>query len=370
MTRIEVSNLTKKFKLKRNGVNAALDNVSFTVEKGEAVAVIGKNGSGKSTLLKILSGITAPTSGNAKTIGRVAALLELGAGFNSEYSGIENIYLNGAINGFSKKEIDGQLNDILNFADIGEYARCPVKTYSDGMFVRLAFAAAVFSVPDILIIDEALAVGDFMFQSKCFNKINEMKKQGVTLIYVTHDIDSARRLCTRALWLDNGRLRLDGAISKVTSDYMKENVFGGASAEGCMLNRYGTHVGSVRGVYCPQVWDLHKEIKITVELDIPQCADLENTAVSVAVKTREGLDVMVLRQLIGKEICGRGAAEFKFKSPLCKGRYYIAAALEYADALPIAYYDYCEGVLSVEAADADGSLGLINIPTEVSFVEE
>ena len=168
----------------------ALQNLSFNVKKGETVGIIGTNGSGKSTILKIITGVLTPTSGEVQVDGKISALLELGAGFNQDYTGIENIYMNGTMMGFSKKEMDEKLPDILEFADIGDFVYQPVKTYSSGMFVRLAFALSINVEPEILIVDEALSVGDVFFQSKCYRRMDELRKNGTTIVMVTHDMGS------------------------------------------------------------------------------------------------------------------------------------------------------------------------------------
>ena len=168
----------------------ALNHISFQVYKGETVGIIGTNGAGKSTILKIITGVLGSTAGQVQVNGRISALLELGAGFNSEYTGIENVYLNGTMIGFSKEEIDAKLSDILDFADIGDFVYQPVKTYSSGMFVRLAFAVAINIEPEILIVDEALSVGDVFFQAKCYRKFEEFKEHGKTILFVSHDLNS------------------------------------------------------------------------------------------------------------------------------------------------------------------------------------
>ncbi len=173
---------------KRYREHYALRDVSFTVEKGETIGIIGTNGAGKSTILKIITGISSPTSGKVTVNGRISALLELGAGFNKEYTGIENVYLQGTIAGLSDQEIEERLPAILEFADIGEFANQPVRTYSSGMFVRLAFAVAINVDPEILIVDEALSVGDVFFQSKCYRKFEDFKKAGKTILFVSHDL--------------------------------------------------------------------------------------------------------------------------------------------------------------------------------------
>ena len=202
----------------------ALRNVSFEVEKGETVGIIGTNGSGKSTILKIITGVIQPTEGSIQVDGKVSALLELGAGFDMEYSGVENIYMNGAVLGFSREEMDQKKDEILQFADIGDFVYQPVKTYSSGMLVRLAFALAINVEPEILIIDEALAVGDAFFQAKCFHKLEEIKAAGTTILFVSHDIVSVKKLCARAVWIEKGILREVGPAGEVCERYMSAQI--------------------------------------------------------------------------------------------------------------------------------------------------
>lgn len=199
----------------------ALSDVSFHVKKGECVGIIGTNGSGKSTILKIITGVLNQTSGNVSVYGRISALLELGAGFNMEYTGIENIYLNGTMNGFSEKEIDARMKDILDFADIGDYVKQPVKTYSSGMFVRLAFSVGINIDPEILIVDEALSVGDVFFQAKCYHKFEEFKEMGKTIIFVSHDLSSIAKYCDRVILLDQGVKLGEGAPKEMIDDFKR-----------------------------------------------------------------------------------------------------------------------------------------------------
>jgi ABC-type polysaccharide/polyol phosphate transport system ATPase subunit len=198
---------------------SALHNASFEIMRGEAVGIIGRNGGGKSTLLQIIAGTLYPSSGTAEVRGRIAALLELGSGFNPEFSGRENVYLNGKILGLSKQEIDDRFNDIVDFSEIADFIDRPVKTYSSGMFVRLAFSVQVFSQPEILIVDEALSVGDVFFQQKCFNHIRELQRKGTTLLFVSHDMVAVRNICTRALLMNHGHLEFDGAPEEAVSRY-------------------------------------------------------------------------------------------------------------------------------------------------------
>lgn len=197
----------------------ALDDVSFEVKEGELLGIIGVNGSGKSTLLKIITGVLQPTKGKITVNGKISALLELGAGFNPEYTGVENIYFNGLVMGFSRKEMDEKVKGIIEFADIGEYINQPVKTYSSGMLVRLAYAVAVSIEPDILIVDEALAVGDVYFQMKSMSKMEELFRKGKTVIFVSHDTASVRKLCNTAIYLDKGKIIAKGTAKEVVDLY-------------------------------------------------------------------------------------------------------------------------------------------------------
>lgn len=236
---IEVSQLTKTYRLYENNKRRiveslfpfvkpqhkefnALSGVSFKIKKGEIVGIIGKNGSGKSTLLKIITGVLNQTSGSVSVDGNISALLELGAGFNPEYTGIENIYLNGTLNKLSREETSKRINDIATFAEIGDFIYQPVKNYSSGMFVRLAFAVAVFSDPDILIVDEALAVGDAAFQAKCMARMNQIMKSGATVLFVTHDMNTVKRLCQRCIYLENGVKIMEGPAEELADIYLRK----------------------------------------------------------------------------------------------------------------------------------------------------
>lgn len=197
----------------------ALNGVDIDIKKGETIGIIGTNGSGKSTMLKIITGVLNPTEGSVSVNGRISALLELGAGFNMEYNGLENVYLNGTMMGFSRKEIDRRLDDILAFADIGDYIYQPVKTYSSGMFVRLAFAVAINIDPEILIVDEALSVGDVFFQSKCYHKFEEFKAAGKTILFVSHDLSSIAKYCDRVVVLNKGDKLAEGGPKEMIDLY-------------------------------------------------------------------------------------------------------------------------------------------------------
>ena len=212
----EALGLTKEKKYKEH---FALSDVYFEVKKGETVGIIGTNGAGKSTILKIITGVLNPTSGKVDVSGRISALLELGAGFNMEYTGIENIYLNGTMMGYTREEVDAKVQTILDFADIGDFVYQPVKTYSSGMFVRLAFAVAINIDPEIVIVDEALSVGDVFFQAKCYHKFDEFKEAGKTILFVSHDLGSIAKYCDRVVLLNKGKKMAEGEPKEIIDLY-------------------------------------------------------------------------------------------------------------------------------------------------------
>jgi len=223
----------------------ALNGVSFNVEKGTTVGVIGTNGSGKSTILKIITGVLTPSAGEVKVNGTVSALLELGAGFNMEYTGLENIYMNGTMMGFTRQQMEEKLPEILAFADIGEFVDQPVKSYSSGMFVRLAFALAINVEPDILIVDEALSVGDVFFQAKCYHKMEEIRKRGTTIVMVTHDMSSIIKYCDKVVLLNRGDKLAEGEPGKMV-DLYKKILVGLDPVEDEPVKSEGNHSGQLR----------------------------------------------------------------------------------------------------------------------------
>jgi lipopolysaccharide transport system ATP-binding protein len=199
----------------------ALKDISFEIKKGETVGIIGRNGAGKSTLLQIICGTLTPTSGAVEINGRVAALLELGSGFNPEFTGRENVFMNGIILGMTQQEIETRLDDILAFADIGEFIDQPVKTYSSGMFVRLAFAVNIMAKPEIMIVDEALAVGDMNFQAKCMTALTRIQQEGATVLFVSHDVGAVKSLCSQGIYLEHGHMKASGKASEVAEQYVR-----------------------------------------------------------------------------------------------------------------------------------------------------
>ena len=237
---IKVENLTKVYHLYNNPQDRlkealhpfrksyhhdfyAINNVSFEVKKGETVGIIGKNGAGKSTLLKIITGVLTASSGNVEVRGKIASLLELGAGFNPEMTGLENIYFNGTLMGFSKEEMDAKVDNILEFANIGEFIYQPVKMYSSGMFARLAFSVAINVDADILIVDEALSVGDMLFQAKCIAKMTTLMEEGTTILFVSHDIHAVRALCNQGVYLEKGNVKFSGSAGDAVDLYIKDD---------------------------------------------------------------------------------------------------------------------------------------------------
>lgn len=235
---IEIENMTKKFKLfydkpstlkerlvfwnhKKAETRTVLNNINLEIKKGETVALIGVNGSGKSTLLKLMTKIIYPTDGSVKTYGKLTSLLELGAGFHPDFTGKENIYFNASIFGLTKKEIDKRINDIIEFSELQEFIDNPVRTYSSGQYMRLAFSIAINVDAEILLIDEILAVGDQHFQEKCFKKLEELRDSDKTIVIVSHSLEAIKKICTRGIWIDNGEIQMDASIDKVVEKYLE-----------------------------------------------------------------------------------------------------------------------------------------------------
>ena len=214
--------LVRGWKKNNNEVHTVLKDINLEIKKGETVALIGVNGSGKSTLLKLMTKIIFPNKGKVETQGKLTSLLELGAGFHPDFTGRENIYFNAAIFGLTKKEIDDRLDTIIEFSELGEFIDSPIRTYSSGMYMRLAFAVAINVDADILLIDEILAVGDQHFQDKCFAKLEELAKSDMTIVIVSHSIAPLKKLCNRGIWINDGEVRMDGDFTEVTEAYIKE----------------------------------------------------------------------------------------------------------------------------------------------------
>ncbi|MHC5215452.1 ABC transporter ATP-binding protein [Enterococcus sp. LJL128] len=319
----------------------ALKDVNVHVKKGEMIGFVGENGSGKSTMLKIITGVLTPTSGTLEIDGKISALLELGSGFNPEYSGYDNIYLNGMVLGFSREEISEMEQDIINFADIGDHLYQPVKTYSSGMFVRLAFAVAINVNPDILIVDEALAVGDLEFQLKCMDKFTEIKNSGKTILFVSHDINSVRRFCDRVYWLKNGEVVEEGDTMEVTSNYenfLKKKSIKTIEAEKVMKNE--ETVPDIVEVTSAELLDgtlqpvdiVQQDEKVVVKINYTvKNADIRKPVCGVAIRTVDNHYVCGLNTLLDKIEIPWESGENVFyieynKMSLLTGEYYFDIA--------------------------------------------
>lgn len=244
----------------------ALRDVSFSIPKGKVYGILGKNGAGKSTLLQVICGTLAPTTGEVRVAGRVSALLELGSGFNPEFTGIENIYMNAQLLGLTRTEVDGKLSGILAFADIGDHVHQPVKTYSSGMFARLAFSVAIHVDPDILIVDETLSVGDAWFQHKSMARMRRLMESGCTVLFVSHSIDAVRALCDHAIWIDGGTLKMQGNVTEVTNAYMND-VFVEHNKIILEANEVATDPGG------PLAVDMNPQGPTSVSASVPRDAD-------------------------------------------------------------------------------------------------
>lgn len=362
----------------------ALKSASFEVKAGETVGIIGSNGSGKSTLLQMLCGTLNPSSGEISVRGRVAALLELGAGFNPEFTGKENVYLNAAILGLTLEEIDASYAAIEEFAEIGEFINQPVKTYSSGMYVRLAFSVAVHTKPSILVVDEALSVGDARFQAKCLDRIKQMKDSGVSILFVSHDVAAVRTLCDRALWLDKGCVRALGDVFPVTALYT-EHLFNrtpdksdeAISSETVPqprevqqpINHWGSHIGIIKdaGIYDAagvrkNLFTDHEKMIVKVRFHTHQLKSTEGLSVSFSLKNLSGSDLIVgstwNEKLSFAQDNGAGQeVVFEVDNYLCSGDYLLVAAIENRTSAAIHYYEYLEGAQYFSSSFISNSSG-------------
>lgn len=366
----------------------ALRDASFTISRGETVGLIGRNGSGKSTLLQLICGTVSPTSGMVSTHGRrLAALLELGAGFNTEFTGRENVLVNAAILGFPTDAMEERMSQVLAFSELGDFLDQPVKTYSSGMYARLAFSIAIHVDPDILVIDEALAVGDARFVAKCMRKIKQIQDEGATILFVSHDVGSVRTLCQRAIWLDKGTLVEDGNVFPVTGRFMEymfredsdghPNAVSALTPDGALQDapalspdtganpvpagldaRPVTHWGSRPGLIVAasvcgadgQRRDVHpwgEVMRIELEVLLPDDLPREGLSLAVSIKDLKGTDLMVsaTSDLTGAVTTQgqRVRASFKLVNPLVSGKYLLVAAVERRNDLDVHYYEYLEG---------------------------
>ena len=359
----------------------ALNDVSFEVKKGTTVGIVGENGSGKSTLLKILTKVYKPTKGEADINGKASGLLELGAGFHPELTGRENVYLNASILGLKKKEVDEKFDQIVDFSEIEEFIDTPVKHYSSGMFVRLGFAVAINVNPDILLIDEVLAVGDEHFQRKCNEKILEFKRQKKTIIIVSHALEELRTLCDEAVWLHKGKLRAFGKAGKVIDAYLKnvnvseeELADDRAKQQGKLGSRWGSGEAVITGVEFKTADGKQKSVFKTGEpliVKIGYKADkkIEKPVFGFAVHSNDGLHLSGPNtRLSGEEIKyieGEGEVEYRIEAmPFLKGRYLCSAAIY--DHSCLHPYDHHEEMYTFEIIDGPikETYGVVHVPAQ------
>ena len=440
---IVVKNLSKTFNMYNNSTDKmlealsithkvrhtefhALSDISFEVGKGEILGIVGRNGAGKSTLLKLITGILEPSAGTVKTSTRISSLLELGTGFNMEYTGRDNIYFYGTLMGFTKKQMDEKVDDIIAFAEIGDYIDQVVKTYSSGMFARLAFSCAINVEPEILIVDEILSVGDMRFQAKCFNKFKDFKKQGVTILYVGHDVGLMRSFCDRCIWLDKGKMVADGDPTFITAQFTEfmyldnidefttykkfvseenqkeesavveekqgEDVIEDVPAEesaslkpmvseksmfkNCLAH-WGTDVGIItkvemlgedgeeHGHFAPD-----EKIRICIEIEDRESIDYEYMSVAFSVKNKEGTDLCVKTTYDDEVFLTRKdkqRIEFETTLMLARGEYYLVVAIENRENVNPTYYEYVEGAKFFKVYSDKKIFGIYDVEAKITI---
>ncbi|MEE0375509.1 MAG: ABC transporter ATP-binding protein [Lachnospiraceae bacterium] len=399
---VEALGLTKKKKYREH---FALSDVSFQVKKGECVGIIGTNGSGKSTILKIITGVLNPTGGTFTVNGRIQALLELGAGFNMEYTGIENIYLNGTMNGFTEQEIESRMQDILDFADIGDYVKQPVKTYSSGMFVRLAFSVAINIDPEILIVDEALSVGDVFFQAKCYHKFEEFKKMGKTIIFVSHDLSSVSKYCDRVVLLNQGVKLGEGSPKEMIDDYKRVLVgqyeLPESKSESSLLNdeqiqvavqkkaakqdtskllEYGTKEAVIEQFYMTddrgtESKSIIKGSEFTIHMKVRFMADLPAPIFAFSIKTVKGTEITGTNTMFEKaflEPVKAGAVKditFTQKMSLQGGEYLLSFGVTGYDGNDFQVYHRLYDALDLTVISDKNTVGFYDMDSKVIVKE-
>lgn len=417
---IQIENITKKYNLYAKpqdrfkeavGIGQktlhsdfyALTEINFKVKKGETVGIIGTNGSGKSTLLKIITGVLKPTQGSVLVQGKISALLELGAGFNQEYTGMENIYLNGRMMGYTRKEMEDRIQAIVDFAEIGEFINQPVKTYSSGMFARLAFAVAINVEPDILIVDEALSVGDLFFQNKCFRKFEELKKKNVTILFVSHDISSVRQMCSQVLWIEKGEQVIFDRSDKVCDMYMdmkrkdmnkscsedvhensqylianyehKNKKFPKASWKNSSIQSEKLQIESVFITDCENkvINSLEVDHRYSFHVVIRLNEDMKELIAGVVVENNKGLPLYDINNYInsGKVIRGNKGeiieVIFEFELPrIMKGNYLVSAAVAQGTQRHHVMLTWLHGVQKMEVINNGYNSSYIEIPSVIT----
>lgn len=391
----------------------ALRDLDFSVNRGESVGIIGRNGSGKSTLLQLVCGVIEPSEGKVITHGRIASLLELGAGFDPEFTGRDNVFMNSALLGLSRAETEQRFDEIVAFAEIGRFLEEPVKTYSSGMFVRLAFAVASHVDPEILIVDEALAVGDARFSAKCIKRIRSMREKGCTLLFVSHDVGIVRTLCDRALWLDSGNMIALGDVFGVTSRYMEKmfedtdesaqpavietvvtettgQVMEGAATASVVsnslltdsrlapINHWGSNVGAISSWSFEDISGRNAKVveygdtlRLRIKVQLPEQVDPAHVALSMSVKDLRGTDLFVIsthdeNPALFSGRVGEVEVGLEFVNRLTEGKYLLVLALEDRTIEAIQYFEYVEGAHYFSVTSRVRRFGVFNVPSAIT----
>ena len=430
--KISVNNISKVFKMYNTPMDKlkeafsvsgkcrhtdfyAITDLSFDVYEGEILGIMGRNGSGKSTLLKMITGIFEPTTGDIDVSGRISSLLELGTGFNMEYTGIENIFFYGTLMGMSKEVMQSRVQSIIDFAEIGDYVYQPVKTYSSGMFARLAFSCAINVEPEILIVDEILSVGDMRFQAKCFNKFKEFKESGVTILYVGHDVGMMRTFCDKALWINNGKMVDIGDPTYISAKYTefmyledineftsyklhntekvneskednsvqaeenapKDNIIASDKMYPNSIAHWGTNVGLIDKIEMlgednkeKNYFGANEKIKVRVCFSHDDSIEYEYLSVAISIKDKEGTDIIVKTTYdegITLVMDKSHIVEFEFISCLANKDYYLVVALENRKNANITYYEYIEGAKYFKMYTPKKIFGIFDVDAEIRY---
>jgi ABC-type polysaccharide/polyol phosphate transport system ATPase subunit len=375
--------------LRGDEIVTALDGVSFNVEKGQTLGLIGENGSGKSTMLKIAAGIAKPSSGRITTAGKVSALIELGAGFHPEISGRENVFINGIMLGLTKKEITAKFDEIVQFAELEEFIDAPVKTYSSGMYMRLGFSVAINVNPEILLIDEVLAVGDASFIPKCLDRIDDFRRRKKTILFVSHDLATVQKICDRVVWLKNGRVAAIGEPKRTVDAYLQdiaakqEKAFekkqeGPASyedfGEGRRENRWGKREVEIRKVTLKGLQGQPKHVfspeeGMLIEMDVFAAEPVEDFVFGIGVFNSQGVSCYGTNTHVEdfkpRVISGQGKVVCRIDPiGLINGTYYLDVAVHRRDGYP---YDYHRNLYSFLISSSLKDVGIARLPHEWIF---
>ncbi len=392
---IAVQNVSKSFALFRNPAQRvrhllpggadvhefqALRRVSLRVENGEVVALIGPNGSGKSTLLQIVCGVLQPTTGRVLCAGRITGLLELGAGFNPDFTGRENVYVSGEVMGLARRQINSRFQDIANFAEIGEFMERPVREYSSGMYLRLAFSTAIHVDPDILVVDEALAVGDAVFSARCVRKFEQLRTTGKTVLLVSHDLGLVKRLASRALFLVDGQVRFLGAASDAVNRYvgfvLERQHDSGEGPDGSSASfRHGDGASRIVDVAIADrfgrkcgVFEAGDRLRVRVQAEMRK--DVDEPVVGLLIRNRIGIDVFGTNTRVEGVTIGPVAAGsvlevcFELECAFARNEYTVTVATQYQDGMS---QDWVDDVASFKVINAADIAGVVHVPTVIQY---